>query len=54
MKQYYRTISKDGKDIEVWHGDPTRADWLLTRNKLVLPLGTKKPKNVSRETIKEF
>ena len=54
MKQYYRTITKDGTAIEVWHGDPARANWLLTTNKLVLPLGTRKPKNVSREAIKEF
>lgn len=54
MKQYYRTITKDGKAIEIWHGDTARASWLLTTNKLVLPLGTHKPKNVLRETIKEF
>ena len=54
MKQYYRTIANDVKTIEVWHGDTARASWLLTTNKLVLPLGTRKPKNVSRETIKEF
>ena len=54
MKQYYRTLSKDGTKIEVWHGDPARADWLLTINKLVIPLGTRKPKNIRRELIKEF
>ena len=54
MKQYYRTITKDGTAIDVWHGDPARASWLLTTNKLVLPLGTLKPKNVLSEIIKEF
>lgn len=54
MKQYYRTISKNGLAIEVWHGDSAKAGWLLETNKLVLPLGTRKPKNVSHETIKEF
>lgn len=56
MKQYYRTIDKLGDKlvIETWHGDTSRASWLLTNKFQVLPLGTKKPKNVPRETIKEF
>lgn len=54
MKQYYRTISKNKSVIEIWYGDPARAGWLLETNKMVLPLGTHKPKNVSRETIREF
>lgn len=54
MKQYYRTISKDGNKVETWHGDTSRATWLLTSNKLVLPLGVHKPKNLSQEQIKQF
>lgn len=56
MKQYYRVIDKiDGQlKIETWHGDNLRANWLLRNKFQVLPLGTQKPKNVSRETIKEF
>lgn len=53
MKQYYRTINTDNTST-YWHGDTTRATWLLKTNKLVFPLGTRKPKNVSRETIREF
>lgn len=54
MKQYYRTISKHGSAIETWYGEPSKAEWLLKTNKLVLPLGTRKPRNVSHETIREF
>lgn len=53
MKQYYRTLNADNTTT-YWHGDTIRAVWLLKTNKLVLPLGTHKPKNVSRETIREF
>ena len=53
MKQYYRTISNSNK-VETWHGDPARATWLLQTNKLVIPLGTHKPKNLSQEDIKQF
>lgn len=53
MKQYYRTINTNNS-FSYWHGDNERATWLLKTNKLVLPLGTRKPKNVSRETIREF
>ena len=56
MKQYYRVINKIGDKltIETWHGDTSRAEWLLKTKFQVLPLGTKRPSNVSRETIKEF
>lgn len=52
MIQYYITI-RDGKE-EYWRGKSENAGVLLTFGALVLPLGNKKPRNVSRETLKEF
>ena len=37
-----------------WKGDNTRAGFLTELRGFVIPLGTRKPKNVSRETIREF
>ena len=57
MKAYYATIDtcKPVKDmIQYWVGDNSKAVILTHSNKLVLPLGTRKPRNVSRETIKQF
>ena len=52
MKQYYKVV-RDTK-VEVWHGESSRAEKALNHWSFILPLGTKKPANVSRETIKEF
>ena len=57
MKQYYATIDtcKPVKDmIQYWVGDSSKAIVLTKMNKLVVPLGTRKPRNVSRETLKQF
>lgn len=52
MKQYYLVIKNSEK--EYWCGDSSRAYVLLQIGNIVLPLGGRKPKNVSRETIKQF
>ena len=52
MKHYYLHINTH--HTEVWCGDNKRANVLLKMNGLILPLGTRKPRNVSRETLKEF
>lgn len=60
MKQYYKCVRKyeDGElTIHYWHGDSSKegsVDHLHYCYDFVIPLGTHKPKNVSRETIKEF
>lgn len=56
MKHYYKLIDpwKSGAIVTYWHGDPASAKILLSLRGFVLPLGTHKPKNVSRETIYEF
>lgn len=57
MKQYYATIDTCNSPqnmIQYWVGDSSRAITLTKLNKLVLPLGTRKPRNVSRETLKQF
>lgn len=52
MKQYYCTI--DNGVVQYWYGDSAKASLLLKFNRLILPLGTRKPRNVSRETLKQF
>lgn len=52
MIQYYLTY-RNG-ETSYWRGDSLRASILLTLGEIVIPLGNKKPKNVSRETLKEF
>ena len=54
MKQYYQVYNPVTSTIETWAGDNTKASFLLQTGNLILPLGNKKPKNVSRETIKTF
>ena len=57
MKQYYATIDtcKSPQNmVQYWVGDSRNAITLTHLNKLVLPLGTRKPRNVSRETLKQF
>lgn len=57
MKQYYRTSKwiGDTENIAYWHGDMEKSDKLIKFGfDFILPLGTRKPRNVSRETIMEF
>lgn len=56
MVQYYKTSKKVGTEIEVtyWHGDSTRADFLFSSHDFVLAIGTRKPKTIPAEDIKEF
>lgn len=59
MKMYYALIDTNVKPltqpiITYWMGDSTRASFLTRLRGSVLPLGTRKPRNVSRETIREF
>lgn len=37
-----------------WRGDNSRAGFLTELRGFVIPLGTRKPRNVSHETIREF
>ena len=52
MKQYYLVLTAGHS--AVWHGDTKRSNTLTKLGGMILPLGTRKPRNVSRETIKEF
>lgn len=54
MKQYYKLYNTNTQQFEYWHGDTTMSKFLLTLGRYIIPLGNKLPKNVSRETIKEF
>lgn len=54
MKQYYCMIDTTFHTKRYWHGDNTKTKVILSLGDLIIPLGTKKPKNVSRETIREF
>lgn len=56
MKHYYKLIDPTMHPpvTTYWHGDTTKSKILLTLRGFVLPLGNKKPSNVSRETIYEF
>lgn len=57
MKHYYKLIDPmriGAPVVTYWHGDPAKAKVLITLRGFVLPLGTHKPKNVSRETLYEF
>ena len=37
-----------------WRGDNSRAGFLTKLGGFVIPLGTRKPRNVSHETIRQF
>lgn len=59
MKQYYALIDTNVKPLTApvttyWCGDSTKASFLTRLRGFVLPLGTRKPRNVSRETIYQF
>lgn len=52
MTQYYAVIKSN--KVEYWKGDHTKSSFLIHTAGLILPLGNKKPKKVSRETIRQF
>lgn len=54
MKQYYLVYNTTTSKIDCWCGDSNKSDFLLKTGNTILPVGNKKPKNVSRETIKTF
>jgi hypothetical protein len=54
MKQYYLVYNVTTSTIDCWCGDNSKADFLLQLGRTILPVGNKKPRNVSRETIKTF
>lgn len=51
---YYKVYNTTTHKIEYWRGDPANAGFLLTTGNFIIPTGTHKPRNVSRETIKQF
>ena len=54
MKQYYQVYNPLTSTSTYWTGDSTKANFLLTSNNFIIPLGSKKPKKVSRETLHQF
>lgn len=56
MIQYYRVLKLKPYNYSdaIWHGDSSKAHFLVLLGDFIIPLGTRKPKNVSRETIKNF
>ena len=54
MVNYYKLIDTITGKIEYWKGDTSSSSWLLHTSKMIVPLGNKLPKNVSRETLKYF
>lgn len=54
MIQYYQVYNPLTSASTYWTGDNTKAGFLLTSNNFIIPLGNKKPKKVSRETILTF
>lgn len=59
MKMYYLLLDTNVKPLTTpvttyWCGDNSKAGFLTSLRGFVIPLGTRKPKNVSRETIWNF
>ena len=59
MKMYYLLLDTNVKPLTTpvttyWCGDNSKAGFLTDLRGFVIPLGTRKPKNVSRETIWNF
>lgn len=56
MKMYYLLTDPTFKPSvnTYWHGDNSRAQFLTTLRGFVIPLGTKKPKKLNSETLREF
>lgn len=54
MKQYYQLYDTTFHTSKYYAGDSLKAEWLTKLGMMIIPLGNKKPRNVSRETIKTF
>ena len=54
MINYYKLVNTSTHKIEYWKGDTSSSSWLLSTNNFIIPLGSRPPKNVSRETINQF
>lgn len=56
MKQYYELLDPTFSPpvITYWCGESSKAKILTQLRGFVIPLGNKKPKKVSRETIRQF
>lgn len=56
MRQYYKASKKVGTEIVIdyWYGDSDKSSFLFHSYDFVLALGTKKPRNVPKDTIKLF
>lgn len=54
MKQYYQVYNPVTSTSTYWTGDNSKAGFLLTSGNFIIPLGNKKPKKVSRETLHQF
>ena len=54
MINYYKVLNTSNHKTEYWKGDTSNSSWLLQTGNFIIPLGNKLPKNVSRETLKQF
>ena len=54
MINYYKLVNTSTHKIEYWKGDTSSSSWLLSTNCFIIPLGTRLPKTVSRETLHHF
>ena len=57
MNQYYKTIKilGDTTNIAYWHGDMEKSSTLTTYGfDHIIPLGTRKPRNIPKEAIMQF
>ena len=54
MIQYYEVYNINMQQTEIWKGDTTRSEFLLTLGRWIKPLGTHKPSNTHGKEIKTF
>ena len=54
MKQYYLVYNATTSTSTYWAGGNLKAGFLLTTGNFIIPLGNKKPKKVSCETLHQF
>lgn len=56
MKMYYVLIDPTIKPCinTYWHGDNSSANFLTRLRGFVLPLGTRKPKNLTGSTVQDI